>query len=267
MNQGFIGAMRKIARLFLTAAFLAVSFSPVLQAPARAQGAAAAIAADGSVAPSPAASPSPSAYPCSLCPHTATPGPDSGEGRASASSAQSPAERDGLAELPGERAFRQTHDASVMDPTSWAVMAYKSRHQVLVYFKGRLFGTLHAVFGRNRSTGTKLWQGDSRTPEGLYTIVKKYPSRRFHWFLRLNYPNKVDRIRYEGLREDDQVPMDEQEGKIARAGGAIGIHGTDQPILNSGNVDWTTGCISVDNDAVFKLYELLPLGTIVVIKP
>jgi len=33
----------------------------------------------------------------------------------------------------------------------------------------------------------------------------------------------------------------------------LGIHGTDLPILNSGNVDWTTGCISVDNDDISEL--------------
>jgi len=254
-----MGAMHEIARRILTAVLLAMSLSPVLQGPAMAQGAALASSAAASLSPSPAASPSQSANAASGA------GPEAGG--SPASGPQSPATPDGLAELPGERAFRQTHDASVMDPISWSVMAYKSRHQVLVYFKGRLFGTLHAVFGRNRWTGTKLWAGDGRTPEGLYTIVKKYRSRRFHWFLRLNYPNKVDRIRYEELREEDRVPIDDDEGRIAREGGAIGIHGTDQPILNRGNVDWTTGCISVDNDAIFKLYELLPIRTIVVIKP
>ena len=222
--------MQKVARLVLTAVVAAMSLSLALQAPAMPQVAAPMSAADGSLSPSPAASPS-------------------------------------ATDLPGLRAFLQTRDASVIDPISWSVMAYKSRHQLLVYFKGRLFAKLPAVFGRNRSSGTKLWEGDDRTPEGLYTIVKKHPSRRFHWFMRLNYPNKVDRTRYAQLRDEDRIPLDEEDGKLAGEGGAIGIHGTDQPILNRGQVDWTTGCISLDNDAIFKLYELLPIGTIVLIKP
>ena len=52
-----------------------------------------------------------------------------------------------------------------------------------------------------------------------------------------------------------------------REGGAVGIHGTDLPILNVGNVDWTTGCISIDNDAISELARLLPIRTLVVIKP
>ena len=43
--------------------------------------------------------------------------------------------------------------------------------------------------------------------------------------------------------------------------------GTPLQILNDGNVDWTTGCISVDNSAISELARLLPLGTLVVIKP
>ena len=44
------------------------------------------------------------------------------------------------------------------------------------------------------------------------------------------------------------------EGDIPRAGdhyagigGAVGIHGTDKPSLNARNVDWTTGCILLEN--------------------
>jgi L,D-transpeptidase catalytic domain len=166
---------------------------------------------------------------------------------------------------PGEIAFEKTRDGSWMEPESWSVTAYKSRHQLVVYYKGRLYKVYHAVFGRSLEHGAKLFEGDRRTPEGVYTIIGKHRSRRFDWFLTLNYPNDVDRIRYEELENDGDVPS--RDGHAIGEGGRIGIHGTDNPILNAGNINWTTGCISVGNGDVRDLNRLLPVGTVVIIKP
>jgi hypothetical protein len=163
--------------------------------------------------------------------------------------------------LEGQRLFNQDHDLSLLDPSNWSVMAYKSRYRLDVYYKGHLYTTYHAVFGRSLSGGTKLWEGDRRTPEGAYHIVARHRSGRFRYFLRIDYPNDVDRLRFAELREDGKIP-----GRV-REGGEIGIHGTDNPILNIGNVNWTTGCISIDNSDIVELARLLPIGTLVIIKP
>jgi hypothetical protein len=144
---------------------------------------------------------------------------------------------------------------------NWSVFAFKSHHQMQVFYKRKLFETFHAVFGRSRFAGPKQWEGDRRTPEGDYLIVSKHRSARFRWFLKINYPNAVDQANFFQLRADGDVPRGLHEG------GSVGIHGTDLQILNDGNVDWTTGCISVDNSAISELARLLPLGTLVVIKP
>ncbi len=166
---------------------------------------------------------------------------------------------------PGLIAYRATRDASYIDPLSWSVTIMKKRHQLTVYYKGRLYKIYRAVFGRSFEPGTKLWEGDRRTPEGVYAIVEKHLSQRWLWFLTLNYPNEVDRRRYELLREGGIVPA--EEGAPLGAGGRIGIHGTDNPLLNKDGVNWTTGCISVDNLNIVELYKLLPVGTVVIIKP
>jgi hypothetical protein len=163
--------------------------------------------------------------------------------------------------LEGQRLFNQDHDLSFLSPANWSVMAYKSRYRLDIYYKGHLYTTYHAVFGRSLSSGAKLWEGDRRTPEGAYHIVAKHPSGRFRYFLRIDYPNDVDRVRFAELREDGKIPS------RVREGGEIGIHGTDNPILNIGNVNWTTGCISIDNSDIVELARLLPIGTLVVIKP
>jgi hypothetical protein len=165
----------------------------------------------------------------------------------------------------GMIALRDTHDhAIVLNPYSWSVMVYKSQHRLLVYYRGHLYKEYHAVFGRNLDPGTKLWSGDRRTPEGAYTIIAKRLNSRWRYFLKLDYPNSVDRARYEQLVSQGEVPR--FRGRSISEGDGIGIHGTDEPILNTGNVNWTTGCISVDNGAIDELETLLPVGTLVVIK-
>ncbi len=147
------------------------------------------------------------------------------------------------------------------DPFDWAVYVYKSRHLLQVYFKEHLYKSYHAVFGRSLSPGAKIWEGDRRTPEGDYLIIGKHRSARFGWFLHINYPNSIDQERFEQSRAARLIPASAGEG------GQIGIHGTDAPYLNVGDVNWTTGCISVDNADIKELARLLPIGTLVVINP
>jgi len=148
---------------------------------------------------------------------------------------------------------------------NWEAIVYKSRHELAVYFKGRWLKRYVAVFGSNLQAGTKLWEGDRRTPEGTYTIVAKYPSRRWKYFLLLNYPNTQDRINYQRLQRAGLVAT--ANGVVRSEGGSIGIHGTDQRLLNERKLDWTAGCISVDNRAIAELYRLLPVGAAITIRP
>jgi lipoprotein-anchoring transpeptidase ErfK/SrfK len=166
---------------------------------------------------------------------------------------------------PGQLLFDKTRAIAFDDPMNWSVTIFKKHHQLIVYYKSRLFKSYHAVFGRSFEPGTKLWEGDRRTPEGVYAIVEKHPSARWDWFLTLNYPNEIDRHRYEQMREGGEVPR--EDGHPVGVGGRIGIHGSDEPELNRGDINWTTGCISVDDRDVEELTRILPKGTLVIINP
>lgn len=170
-----------------------------------------------------------------------------------------------LTRTPGVVALLNTKDGSERDPLNWSVIVYKSAHRLEVHYKGQFYRSYRAVFGRNLDTSAKRYAGDRRTPEGDYLIIRKYPSRRWRWFLKLNYPNAIDMQHYAELRAAREIPV--YGGREASTGNAIGIHGSDVPILNAGNVNWTTGCISVDNSSIDELEALLPVGTLVVIKP
>lgn len=161
----------------------------------------------------------------------------------------------------GQRLFRQAVDGSRLDPFNWAVHIYKSQHRIELYYRNQLFKTYHAVFGRSGLGGGKEWEGDARTPEGAYLIIDKRRSARFRWFLKLNYPNGTDEARFTELRASHKIPAGSREGSL------VGIHGTDSPILNIEDVNWTLGCISVVNADIGEMAALLPVGTLVVINP
>lgn len=239
--------------------------------PASSQAAASATAADAAAMPAETGAPSatPAAQPAVAQPNLAAltpPGTAEAAAPPGGAAASVPTGAAAMPPLtPGQIALRNTRDQLlVRDPLSWSVTVYKSEHRLVVYYRGHLYKEYHAVFGRNLDPGTKVWSGDRRTPEGVYTIIAKRLNRRWRYFLKLNYPNDVDRQRYEELVSEGAVPR--YRGRAISEGDGIGIHGTDEPILNTGNVNWTTGCISVDNGAIDELEALLPVGTLVIIK-
>ncbi len=104
--------------------------------------------------------------------------------------------------------------------------------------------------------GQKVQEGDGKTPEGHYVINEKHPSQRFQKFLNISYPNSEDIAKAKALG--------------VSPGGHVGIHGDKGGF--SGFIDrmdpaWTTGCMSVNNDAIEEIYALVPVGTEIFIQP
>lgn len=144
---------------------------------------------------------------------------------------------------------------------------FKSRGALQLVCGGEVTETFGATFGAN-PVGPKLREGDERTPEGVYTVTSRVRSARFHRFLGLSYPNADD------LRRARELG-------ITRPGGGIGIHGTTARLSGLARAwirisrgagvssAWgpTDGCIGVANEDVETLYELVPVGTRVVIGP
>ncbi|MEQ8858370.1 MAG: L,D-transpeptidase family protein [Pseudomonadales bacterium] len=105
--------------------------------------------------------------------------------------------------------------------------------------------------------GPKRFEGDERTPEGVYTIDYRNDSSAFHLALRISYPNEADRMR---ALEAGLDP-----------GGQIMIHGlkNGQGWLGERHLgdDWTDGCIAVTNAEIEEIWSLVDLGTPVEIRP
>jgi murein L,D-transpeptidase YafK len=133
------------------------------------------------------------------------------------------------------------------------VVVRQSCRTLDVYRYGKRIRSYPAVFGQGGTP--KLNEGDRRTPIGLYSIIAKRPHPQWRHFFLLDYPSASDVYRHEQAKAAGEL----DDG--ARLGGNVGIHGTDKPEKNARGVDWTWGCVSVDNDAIEDLNRLLPLGT------
>lgn len=129
----------------------------------------------------------------------------------------------------------------------------KSERLLIAYRQGRPIKAYRGLQFGDAPKGHKRFQGDERTPEGLYTIDTRNPQSRFHLSLRISYPNRQDRA------------FASQYGRSP--GGDIFIHG--QPTGRPGRMrgDWTDGCIALSNAEIEELWQIVPDGTPIEIRP
>jgi murein L,D-transpeptidase YafK len=149
------------------------------------------------------------------------------------------------------------------------IVVYKGRRLLELYSDGKVVRTYRVGLGFS-PVGDKQKEGDGRTPEGDFYIFVKNPKSAYHLSLGVSYPNIEDAER--GLR--DRLISKSQYNAIMRAnqrkaappqytqlGGLIYIHG------NGSQSDWTWGCVALENDHIRELYDAVPVGTAVTIKP
>jgi murein L,D-transpeptidase YafK len=136
------------------------------------------------------------------------------------------------------------------------IVVDKAKRELTLFAKKKKLKTYRIVLGGN-PVGDKEKEGDSRTPEGHYTIDAKNPNSSFHKSLHISYPDRKDRA--------------EARRRGVSPGGAIMIHGTPEYIaaLYTTGIfpDWTAGCIAVTNDEMDEIYRNVRIGTKIVIKP
>jgi murein L,D-transpeptidase YafK len=111
----------------------------------------------------------------------------------------------------------------------------------------------------------KLYEGDHRTPEGEYHIINKYFHPYWSRFMLLDYPTPANQEIYAWSLTAGLLP-ERGSNDVPGIGGAIGIHGTEDESLNQRGINWTEGCISLFNGDIDELYELVSVGTRVVIE-
>ncbi len=163
-----------------------------------------------------------------------------------------------------QRAIRQSRQES-----GWLVVIDKSDGKLSLYRSGEIDTTFSAEFGRGRSGGDKVKEGDWRTPEGEFLICYRNSNSRFYKALLLNYPLTEDAER--GLRDGiiersdyRRIMAAHEAGEIpdqyTGLGGLIEIHGR-----GGVGFDWTRGCIAISNSGIDYLFKHTRIGTKVVI--
>ncbi|MBO6574030.1 MAG: L,D-transpeptidase [Rhodothermales bacterium] len=172
----------------------------------------------------------------------------------------------------GARGLMRTSDVSNV----WIRISKKSQ-TLYVYRGGELVQRMPADLGYN-FFADKIKRGAPdepdhwRTPNGVFHVVMKNANSQYHRAFVLNYPNREDAER--GLR--DSLITTQQYRDILAAdrvfrmppmntplGGWIEIHGDG----TGRRANWTQGCVAIENHIIDRLWELVHVGTPVVIEP
>jgi murein L,D-transpeptidase YafK len=136
------------------------------------------------------------------------------------------------------------------------VVIQKSDHVMSLWKEGRIVKTYPILAFGADPYGTKTREGDEKTPEGTYYIDGKHPSQKFQKFLKISYPNEKDKLQ---AQKNGVSP-----------GGNVGIHGDMGGIsgfFQRMHKNWTDGCIAVRNAHIEEIYEMVDVGTPIMIQP
>jgi murein L,D-transpeptidase YafK len=142
-----------------------------------------------------------------------------------------------------------------------SILIDKSDYELSVYDEKGWYATYPVVFGNN-SLDDKKMEGDNKTPEGSFKIVRKRVHEKWYRFLAIDYPTKESWEKFNARKRRGEIPAN------ASIGGAIGIHGTwpHEDFVIDKYKNWTMGCISMKKDDVLEIYAYTPIGTRVVIR-
>ena len=140
--------------------------------------------------------------------------------------------------------------------TADRIIIIKHARTMMLMHGGKVLKTYRISLG-GEPVGPKRRAGDHKTPEGDYIVDSKKPHSQFYRALHLSYPNAADRARARKLG--------------VNPGGDVEIHGLGEKYGWVGSAqrlyDWTDGCIAVTNQQIDQIYEMVPVGTPLEIKP
>jgi murein L,D-transpeptidase YafK len=132
----------------------------------------------------------------------------------------------------------------------------KAERRLFLLRDGEVLRSYRVALGW-QPVGTKIYQGDGRTPEGSYRISAFNAQSRFYRSLRISYPNDHDRAVARVLGQS--------------VGGDIMVHGLapERSSYGAGHwrFNWTNGCIAVTNREIDEIWQRVEIGTPIDIRP
>lgn len=148
-----------------------------------------------------------------------------------------------------------TVNATIM-PKADLVVVKKSQYSLTLYSKGVALKRYWVALGSNPK-GPKVREGDNRTPEGRYLLDYKKTDSNYYKAFHISYPSVADMQRASkmGVNPGSLVLLHGQ-----RKGSVM----SDQTLQRS---NWTNGCIALINADMDELWESVPPGTPIEIRP
>jgi murein L,D-transpeptidase YafK len=127
------------------------------------------------------------------------------------------------------------------------VVVHKAARRMELKRNDKVIATYKISLGLD-PLGHKQREGDFRTPEGRYYLVRRNSKSDYFLSIQISYPNDRDKER---ARRGGYQP-----------GGSIMIHGLpNQPQFPPDHYtknDWTNGCIAVTNSDMVEIWLLTP---------
>jgi murein L,D-transpeptidase YafK len=136
------------------------------------------------------------------------------------------------------------------------ILIEKAARRLTLLRNGQTLKSYSVALGR-APVGAKEYEGDQRTPDGIYTVDFHKADSDYHLALHISYPEQrdIDRATAQGLS----------------AGSDIMIHGLPNGRGWIGRFhrrsDWTAGCIAVADFEIEEIYRAVPNGTPVELRP
>lgn len=135
-------------------------------------------------------------------------------------------------------------------PAVTQVQVHKADRKMYLLHNDKVLKVYQVALG-GQPVGDKEFEGDGKTPEGVYYITHRNPQSTYHLSLGISYPNDEDRAHAAAL--DKPV------------GGDIFIHGG--PLRRTTKQDWTAGCIALTDREMEDVYAMIRPGTPIFLLP
>lgn len=137
-----------------------------------------------------------------------------------------------------------------------SICVTKAKREMAVFANGVIQKIYKIALGYN-PVGKKMFEGDGKTPEGLYFINGKNNNSIYHKNLGISYPNAADKT---NAVKNHKAP-----------GGDIKIHGWPNGYTEEEAKflapDWTIGCIAISNAEIDELFEATETNVPILINP
>jgi murein L,D-transpeptidase YafK len=136
------------------------------------------------------------------------------------------------------------------------LLVRKSERRLYVMRAGQILREYRVALGLNPQ-GHKQREGDYKTPEGQYKLIRRNPRSDFFLSMEISYPNGAD--------------LSRAHRQGVKPGGAIMLHGWPNIPRKTADyyksADWTDGCIAVANADMVEIWLMTPLETPIEIVP